>query len=68
MAKDKRSAVRKQQRPTVKQTAPDLHHELFSPQPGALRGDEGRFEVFSMTDYSIPLYLAGGTGEPQHTR
>lgn len=35
--------------------------ELFSPQPGAVRSG-GRFEVFTLTDYSIPVRMTNSTG------
>ena len=39
------------------------YHRLFSANPDAIRADGDRFEVFTMTDYSVPVYLSNGTAQ-----
>jgi hypothetical protein len=46
----------------------EQYKRLFTPQPDALKGDTGRFEIFSLTDFSIPVYLAGGSGDMLHNK
>ena len=56
-------ARRSARRSSVKKPTPqEQHQQLFTPQPHALRENAGRFEIFTLTDYSIPVYLAAGSG------
>lgn len=53
--------------PKKKTNPQQVHRQLFSPLPRALKEDSGRFEIFTLTDYSIPVYLGGSSGDTPRT-